>query len=428
MQGFVAEYMFAKGPPVMMAPTVFRQQFIVVASLLALVAIGVALGFATRNNVRTARLDEAGATVLSASALGHRAFARYLANLGFQHDVVNGDGRLAAGDHGVVVIAEPVSDRAAIERVRSIARSGKTLLVLPKYVGEPDPDRPGWVKTAELLPPGVPARVLSALDKEAAIVRTNEAGMPHRGRFEIAVTTSEPQLIKSNKIKPLLATKHGILIGELQTAAGRVVIVSDPEIISNRGLARGDNAKLALAVVDYIAGPGGRVVFDESVHGRVKPLRHPLAALFSFPLVLVVVQAVVAVVLLLWASAQRLGRPLPPARTLAIGRETLLVASARLLAQPAFAAMLLARYQEAMVRDVSAGLNASMRLYGQALLDWLAVVGSARGVTMPTLTDAGQHRKDSGTAVRHAQAIFHWKREMLNERRGHQGRHRRDPG
>jgi hypothetical protein len=184
------------------------------------------------------------------------------------------------------------------------------------------------------------------------------------------------------------------------------VVLSDPDLIANFNLTRGDNSVLAVSLVDYLRGDnsGGKVIFDEFAHGFSERPFHLLGILFQFPFVLVTAQMGLATLLLVWAAMGRFGAPAPLAPPLEAGKRSLIDNATRLLAQSGRIPELSERYFEEMVRDTGRRLRAPAGLDLPALLAWLA-----RGPGAP-MAPIGP------TAPEH---IWNWRKELLGESRSH---------
>ena len=57
----------------------------------------------------------------------------------------------------------------------------------------------------------------------------------------------------------LVVTQDEGLAGELRRGRHRILILSDPDLLSNHGLRRGDNAVLAVRLIDHLRPAGGAV-------------------------------------------------------------------------------------------------------------------------------------------------------------------------
>ena len=91
-----------------------------------------------------------------------------------------------------------------------------------------------------------------------------------------------------------------------------MLVLSDPDMLSNHGLAHAGNPTAALAMLSELDRDGGPVVIDETLHGYG---REPSVyrSLFDFPMLLATLQVALTVGVLLWAGMARFGPTHPPA-------------------------------------------------------------------------------------------------------------------
>ena len=230
----------------------------------------------------------------NASAVGHAVLYEMLRRLDFPLSRRLGGQPIPRGRGALLVLAEPDS-RLPAESGAELLFAPCRLLVLPKWRGVKDEKHPGRIVKARPLPVDEAARVyLTFADATGTVVRTlwpsawtvNELGVTPSGGEVV-------QLVRSAKMRPVVGTKAGMLVGELREGGSRVWVLSDPDVLSNHGLVRGDNAAFMIALLAAIRGEGpGRagspVVFDESLHGFRQPEDTSLRLLFSFPFSLVV--------------------------------------------------------------------------------------------------------------------------------------------
>src|SRR6185436_16030104 len=111
----------------------------------------------------------------------------------------------------------------------------------------------------------------------------------------------------------------------------------------NHGLARGDNAAIALAAIEAERPVGGVVVVDETLHGHVAA-PSLWRELFDFPLSLATLSVLLALAFLLWAAMGRFGKPRPDTRPLGAGKRYLIDNTAELTRHGGHAAHALERY------------------------------------------------------------------------------------
>lgn len=105
-----------------------------------------------------------------------------------------------------------------------------------------------------------------------------------------------------------IADKNGPLLVDYRYGRGRVILLSDPYIVSNTGIRSNDNLQIAINVLTSY---DGLIAFDEYHQGR-GVTRNAFASYFSgTPVVAIAAQIVLLVLLVLWTNARRFGRPLP---------------------------------------------------------------------------------------------------------------------
>jgi hypothetical protein len=103
----------------------------------------------------------------------------------------------------------------------------------------------------------------------------------------------------------------GALLVDYQYGLGRIVVLSDPYILSNAGIRLSDNLFLA---VNIVTGAGGRVAFDEYHQGYGAGRNELLAYFAGTPILWMFGQAGVLALALVWTRGRRFGRPLPAPR------------------------------------------------------------------------------------------------------------------
>jgi len=105
-----------------------------------------------------------------------------------------------------------------------------------------------------------------------------------------------------------IADQNGALLVDYDYGRRRVIVLSDPYIVTNVGIRSNDNLQLAINV---ITSRDGLIAFDEYHQGR-GITRNAFAGYFSgTPVLAIAAQVVLLVLLILWTNARRFGRPLP---------------------------------------------------------------------------------------------------------------------
>jgi len=357
-------------------------------------------------------------TARGRGALAHRAFIEVLRRLEVRVVV----GRVSRPEPGTaVVVAEPSlsRERGPGEDVRLrqlLEEAPRALLVLPKWSGSPDPSRRGYLASAELLPASVPAEVLGAAGIAGQVTRVAESIAPGTwsGELHGAPDLRPAQLLVSKDLQPVLSSNGRLLVGERSTRGGKLLVLADPDLLSNHGLRRGDDARLAVALIERLR-QGGGVRFDESFHGGAHD-EGPWRALLRFPLVLAVVQALLAAALLLWGGMRRFGSPLPADPPLAAGKAALIESMAELLRFGGHSAHALDRYLRSSLQEVAGALHAPGELRGGALEAWLDRLGTR--AHLPTVAalrgEAGAAASSPAALLESARRIHLWRTRMLH--------------
>ncbi|MDR1045859.1 MAG: DUF4350 domain-containing protein [Candidatus Adiutrix sp.] len=398
----------------------------------ALLALSIILGAFEKSPPRAGDRSRPGA--YSISALGYAGFYDTLKRLG--RPVLRGLSGLSTqvGADGTLIVAEPDLSRMTEAERGRILEAPRLLLVLPKWGGRPDPVRPAWLEAVYYLPPGTARQTLALAGVEAEVRRqpwpelwaVNEIGPRPSG-------SGRAQLIRSEKIRPLVASEEGfLLLGEIPEGPGKIWILADPDLMNNQGLPKGDNLSFMLALVDRLRGwnspdPKGPLVFDETVHGLAAARWSPLKLLFDFPLVLVTVLLGLTALLAVLAGGGRFGAPLKAAPGLDFGKKQLIDNSARLLDQAGRQAGVLKRYVLLSLRSAGRQLHAPAGLDDRALALWLDRVGRARGLgrSCAEILENLSEPFETGPEPRLerlfacAREIYRWKGEILNGSAAH---------
>jgi hypothetical protein len=385
----------------------------------------------------------------SRSALGHRGAVELLQSLGVGA-VSRRTPRTARPDPVRPLIAaepDPLVLEAATDRLAGLRREARShsavlVVVLPKWFGVPHASNPGWIDRAELMAEPWVTRVLRNLDEpeleNLALVRADARGVrdartvhPCSARWRSAASAGATDfrvdlapaqfLAPAPGLEPEVTCGGLLLVARHKSADGpEIYLVSDPDLLNNHGLARGDNAALVHEFLTHRLGARG-VIFDETIHGY---RRAPgiLAEAFRFPLLLAVLQTGVLLGVLLWAGMGRFGKPLPPPAGLGSGRQVLIESTARLLTYGGHAPESLGRYFHQTVRALAAAFGLPSDLPEAATLDRLQRVSRERrlGMDLHRLRQQAEHPTSGEHANDHALSLardlHRWRQEMMARR------------
>jgi hypothetical protein len=404
---------------------IFSRRILIAWISAAIALFAVALYFMAGGEVGGG--DYTGPSTFSRSAIGYAGIAEVLRRVGVPVVKSQHNSREKLSPESVLVVAEPALNTQSEATARELLAANKVLLVLPKWSGRRSEEHPGWLDSLNARPVWQAQRVFNLVLPQGTVSREPNEVAWTTNAFRLVPTIDKPiQLISGVTLRPIIAGDHGMLIGEIVTGNRRIWVLSDPDLVSNQGIGRNNNAALFVAAIERLRGPGGSVVFDETVHGFLARPTSPFLLLFRFPFVVATVQGLIAMALLLWATLARFGAPqsLPPA--LSSGRGVLLQNIAGLIEFTGHQEMIIRRYVLETIRDVGRQLHAPREISGDALVAWLQRVGSARGVDIDCGAVVRQmegltvgRRRNLWTLVRLARQIYQWRGEIIDGRVSH---------
>jgi hypothetical protein len=374
------------------------------------------------------RPDDAGAdndfraTSFSRSAIGYAGLAEMLNRLGIETIKSQYDSPSQVGPGGLLILAEPPPAGPIDSSFAGLLQAKSVLVILPKWQGEQSKDDRRWIEAVHLASAGDAEATIDFMVGKSKIVREDAAPQWDRNTLGPSPMLTQPvQLMKSDRLRPIVASGDEMLVGEYKSGKRRIWIVSDPDALDNHGLAIAGNPAFALALVDALRGRKGRVVFDETIHGYIATPPSPFTLLFRFPYAIVAGFGAAALLLLLWGAMGRFGAPEPAAPALAAGKQGLIENAARLIASTGHFRSVVQRYVHATIRDAARQLHAPRQLDDRALVGWLERVGQARNVPTDladiarkadSLSDALE--PDRASLAKLAQNIHRWKTEIMN--------------
>jgi hypothetical protein len=374
------------------------------------------------------RGDGSGPGAYSTSSIGYAGLYDTLNAAGLQVQANASDPAGAAGKRGTLIVAEPIIQLAMS---RGVGEAERTLLVLPKWQWKADDKNSAWVSEV---------RPVSLMDAQTTLALLSTAGAtvlrakaPQRwdvNEFSHSPAMGEiAQLIRpSDAMRVLVGSGDAALLAELETGGRVTWILSDPDVMSNHGLGRGENAAFMAEVISALSARGnedfrGRraIVFDETVHGFIAKPDSLLSMMLSFPYAIITILTCASAALFAAAGAGRFGAPLAPRPPAAFGKARLIDNCARLLDYGGHHAVTLKRYARMIVSDAARALHAPDGMDEGKLVEWADRVGESRNVPascssiMSGLDRANAPRgADLANLTRAARAAHQWKGEILN--------------
>ena len=276
-----------------------------------------------------ANKDRAGTHAYSSSALGYGGLVKLLEQDGQEVSV----SRLATTRdfaNGLLVMTLPRSGFEAIDDFDPYMVSEPALLVLPKWRGRVDRDKPSWQRDTDLLTPGTVAALLNDLDEDATVMHVDNPKQvetpfgPQNPEF-----AEKMQVLEADTLQAVIKTPDGMLLSKIP--GQEIYILSDPDLLNTFGLAERENARFGLGLItwlkDYRSQP---IVFDATLHGfeRSESL---LRVIFDAPFLGATLVSFMTILLIGWAAFIRFGPPQKEARKLSFGKKALAESSAGLI-------------------------------------------------------------------------------------------------
>jgi hypothetical protein len=123
-------------------------------------------------------------------------------------------------------------------------------------------------------------------------------------------STNTPPAVTGSLAPIVHLTDHrGALLVDYPHGSGRIIVLSDPFIVTNKGISQASNLRLAVNVLT--SGGGGPVAFDEYHQGRRTSQNELLSYFAGTPLLAMLIQLGLVVGAVFWTSGRRFARPLP---------------------------------------------------------------------------------------------------------------------
>ncbi|MEL6324492.1 MAG: hypothetical protein AAFQ84_09725, partial [Pseudomonadota bacterium] len=290
------------------------------------------------------------------------------------------------------------------------------LVILPKWTGRTDPARTDWQRDTDLKSTNNVSLTLNRFDEFADIVRDEPpAGIDTPfGQFS-AVFDDNLQLIDSENLEPIIILESGDLL--VWDPLSEIYILSDPDLANTFGLARPDNARLMLEILDEISGGEDMpIIFDATLHGFERS-NNLLRLAFDIPFIGATLAALMTFALIGWAAAIRFGAPVRDTRAFALGKQALadntagLITMTRREAQMAPGYLALIRRAEGRERGVPNGLRDAEI---NALFDRMTDHGDGDETWSNLAADLSAPARSRDDLMEKAQRLFRWRKETTH--------------
>lgn len=386
----------------------------------------------------------------STSSIGYSALARLLEKTGTQ--VQYGRSPSALQEQDLLIITPEISadpkDVAAIVNQRAF--TGPTIIILPKWTTKPEEGlRAGWVQLESPIlafqAPQVLAQLVSAktsIEGPGKVLGPVPAGQPQKPQDRSAMikqalqsrVTISGERLKTVVADPVTGAARVAVIedggwypaldpgatvtpeDDPQIDRGRypVVIVADADLMNNMGLAKRDNARKALALVDAAySGGGQKVVFDLTQNG-LGTTDNLLTVAFRPPFLAAVICLALAAIAFASIAFHRFGPALAEAQPIGFGKTALVSGSAGLIRRLGRDHVVAPAYADLLRDRAARGLGLPLTLPRDEVDARLAMVAAdSDGRNFETLDASLRAARDRADIVAAARALNAWKKERI---------------
>jgi hypothetical protein len=203
-------------------------------------------------------------------------------------------------------------------------------------------------------------------------------------------------------------------VGECSDDEAHLIVVADPDLLSNAGLARGDNAEIVASLLRHLqVGDEVPLIIDETLQPHHS--RSIFAGLLHFPSVLGVLQLLLLLGLTVWAGLVRFGAPVPEPESGLRGASALVEGAVTLQSLAGSAMAAVRALHEAARREVLDRLHAPAGLQEGDLDRWLDARRPAAEVAASrTLRGQVMAASSPRAALAAAQSVQRWRERMLH--------------
>jgi hypothetical protein len=372
----------------------------------------------------------AGRDSFSYSAIGHRGFVELVSRSGIEVVLRRTERPAKLGPQTPLVLAEPRvewrpdeeagSDRLLRLQEMAWSQGAQLVVVLPKWEGVPDINRPRWLSEVALMRLERVEAVVEALDPvladDFAMVRRGEwAGVECETTWgdpvEIGLTL--PQWIRpTDGVEPVVTCDGLLLVARMP--GSELLIVSDPDVLNNHGLGEAENARMMHGLLAEEL-EASAIVVDETIHGFVRS-SGLLAEMFRFPLVLATAHGALLLGVVVWSGAGRFGKPRSIAPPLDSGKRVLIENTAELVAVGGHTAGVLPRYYRQTLRAVAAHYFLPANVPEKELAVRLEEISASRGIRidLDALRRSAESVTGTEAALKIAQRLHRWRTRMID--------------
>jgi hypothetical protein len=364
------------------------------------------------------------AHALSASAIGFKGAVVMLKAEDVPTVISRAAPKVQAESTPLLVLTPTMANDAA--DLKPFEKQANVLIVLPKWAVTPQPLRVGFVNKAGIVEASPRATdLLKAYAPTTEIAHRKIVSRPAlraggtifgNGTYLPLGDVDGLQTISGDGWEAALVDEQGrIVLARSKTHSG-VLVLADPDLLNTQGLAKLDNARAGMAILNTLRGGEG-VLFDVTLNG-FKRGRGIGRLMLEPPWLSATLCGVAAALLLGLHGLARFGPTRLAGRAIALGKRPLVDNSAGLVRMarkehelaPAYAALILAE----VTREAGGDRTAS----AEAIERWLGDLARRRGAASPAELRAEADRaKTPDDLLTIGRKLYHWKLEITRERR-----------
>jgi hypothetical protein len=352
-----------------------------------------------------------GATPQSESAIGQKAFVTFLETMDVQTGFSFGEMLSFVGVDQLTMLIEPDPAAISFQDLPRRMDAKTVLLVLPKWKETADKDKPRWISQAGLMERAAVREMANAVVAGVDIIRLGTPVNFNRNDYRNAPTLKRPQLMRSARLKPIIAAPEGILLGSIKRGRSTIYVLSDPDLLNNHGLDNGNNGQLILGIVNRLRGDGG-ISIDYGIYRNIGA-KSMWRRLVEPPLVGITAVLFLSILLLLWHTSTRFGQPLSVPLPLERGKLALITNSAALFQTREHSYDLLEKYLDQQLNEILRQQPHIARLAGLARINALDHLSQTRGAHQKYSDIDAQVKARAIDPAQLAQLIYAWKQEIL---------------
>ena len=217
------------------------------------------------------------------------------------------------------------------------------------------------------------------------------------------------QTMSGEGIRPLITVPSGgMVLG--QVGKRNLYVLSEPDLINNHGVGSEQQARAALAMLDYLnSTDADGVLFDVTANGLGRS-RSPLKLAFDPPFLAVTLTIFAAMLLAAWQALNRFGPVRRRERAIAFGKAALVDNSAALIRRAGREASLGSRYADVIRERAIALFRLPPTTDRQALDDRLESLNPDR--SFHAAVNAAIGARNRGELLGAAQSLNYWLQEV----------------